>query len=244
MRMIQKVLVHAKTGKRFLVKSMEDDFHTSFGTISGAEMKTGKSMVESSKKERFLVLEPSFVDLLAEMQRGPQIITAKDIGWIIAKTGVNPESRVVDAGGGSGALCFSLANVCKEVVVYEVNADHFTILEKNKKLFGFEHVVLKKESVYTGLVEKDVDLITLDLPEPGKAISSAEKSLTNGGFLVVYLPNILQVKEFIDVLAVSRIRLLEMVELLERKWKVEEKILRPEFEMLGHTGFLLLARKM
>ncbi|OGY55810.1 MAG: hypothetical protein A2912_01145 [Candidatus Buchananbacteria bacterium RIFCSPLOWO2_01_FULL_40_23b] len=244
MRTIQKVLVHTKTGKRFLVKSIEDDFHTSFGTISCADMKSDKEMVESSKKEKFIVLEPSFVDLLAEMQRGPQVITAKDIGWIIAKTGVNGMSRVVDAGGGSGALCFSLANICKEVFVYEVNSEHFTILEKNKKLFGFANVTLKKESVYTGLTERDVDVVTLDLAEPWKALTSVEKALKTGGFLVVYLPNMLQVKDFIDALRGSRIRLLEMVEVLERQWKVEEKILRPEFEMLGHTGFLLLGRKM
>jgi len=244
MRAIQKVLVHVKTGKRFLVKSIDDDFHTSFGTISVREMKEGKGMVESSKNEKFLVLEPSFVDLLAEMQRGPQIITSKDIGWIMAKTGVNRESRIVDAGGGSGALCFSLANVCGGVTVYEVNAEHFKILEKNTKLFGFTNVKLKQESVYTSLVEKDVDVVTLDLPEPWKAIVAVEKALKNGGFLVVYLPNMLQVKEFIDEIKSSRIRLLEMVEVLERQWRVEEKILRPEFEMLGHTGFLLLCRKM
>ncbi len=242
MRTIQKVVVHVKTGKRFLVKSVDDDFHTMFGTISSTDL--GKENVESNKGERFIVLEPSFVDLLAEMQRGPQIITAKDIGWIIAKTGVNGMSRIVDAGGGSGALCFSLANICKEIFVYEVNKEHFGILEKNKKLFGFMNVTLKNESVYTGLVEKDVDLITLDLAEPGKAIIGAEKALKNGGFLVVYLPNILQVKDFIDAIKGSRIRMLEMVEVLERQWKVEEKILRPEFEMLGHTGFLLLGRKM
>ncbi len=244
MRTIQRVLVHTKTGKRFLVKSMDDDFHTLFGTIGCADLKSGKSMVESSKKEKFILIEPTFVDLLAEMQRGPQVITAKDIGWIMAKTGVNGASRVVDAGGGSGALCFSLANVCKEVFVYEVNKEHFSILEKNKKMFGFSHVTLKNESVYTNLTEREVDLVTLDLAEPWKAIAGVEQALKNGGFLVVYLPNLLQVKEFTDALRGSSIRLLEMMELLERQWKVEEKILRPEFEMLGHTGFLLLARKM
>ena len=36
---------------------------------------------------------------------------------------------------------------------------------------------------------------------------------------------------------------LETLELIERKWKIEDKIMRPEFQMLGHTGFLTFCRK-
>ena len=34
------------------------------------------------------------------------------------------------------------------------------------------------------------------------------------------------------------------VELIEREWKFEDKIARPEFRMLGHTGFLNFIRRV
>ena len=71
----------------------------------------------------------------------------------------------------------------------------------------------------------------------------AEEALKTGGFLVVYVPNLTQVKPFLDAVRRSRIKVLETVELLERTWKIEDKIMRPEFEMLGHTGFLTFCRK-
>jgi tRNA (adenine57-N1/adenine58-N1)-methyltransferase len=168
----------------------------------------------------------------------------KDIGLIIAKTGADKDSKVVDAGGGSGSLCLSLAHLCKEVTSYEVNAEHFAIIQKNKELFGTKNLTLKQADVSQGVAEKEVDLITLDLPEPWKVIGTAEKALKFGGFLVVYLPNLTQVQKFIEAAKSSQINVLETVELLERKWKIEGEILRPEFQMLGHTGFLTFCRKL
>ena len=167
----------------------------------------------------------------------------KDIGIVLAKTGVNKDSRVVDAGGGSGSMCLSFANVCKDVYVYEINPEHYDVIQKNVQAFGVENLHLKQENVYNEIQEKNVDIINLDLPEPWQVTKHAEEALVDGGFLVVYLPNLGQVKKFIDSCKGTRIRVLETLELLERKWKIQEKIMRPEFEMLGHTGFLTFCRK-
>ncbi|MBI2662165.1 methyltransferase [Candidatus Woesearchaeota archaeon] len=243
MRKIEKILIHQKTGKKFFVKDCKEEFHTNLGIIAAKDLSSGKGIVESSKKEKFLVLEPTFADLWENLVRGPQVMIHKDVGMIIAKTGVNNTFKVVDAGGGSGSLCFSLANICKEITVYEVNPEHYGILAKNKELLGLNNIVLKQENVYDGIEEEDVDLITLDLPEPWKVIKHAEKALVNGGWLVIYLPNLTQVKQFIDSVT-GRIKVVETLELMERKWKIEDKIMRPEFEMLGHTGFLVFCRKL
>ena len=168
----------------------------------------------------------------------------KDIGWIVAKTGLNSKSKIVDAGGGSGSLCFSLANLGAEVTVYEINPEHFRILQKNKQLFGLENIHLKQEDITKGIKEKELDLLTLDLPEPWKVTPHAEEVLKEGAYIVVYLPNLIQVQEFINSTKKSQITIIEIVELLERKWKIEDKIMRPEFQMLGHTGFMVLGRKL
>ncbi len=243
MRQIQKILVHQKTGKKFLVKDLNEDFHTQYGIIPAAELKSQKEAVLSTKKEKFLLLNPTFPDLWENLLRGPQVMLPKDIGLIMAKTGINKNSKVVDAGGGSGSLCFSLANVCGEITVYEINPEHYAILQKNQQLFQLSNITLKQDNIYDGIAEKELDLLTLDLPEPWKVIPHAEKALKAGGYLVVYLPNLTQVLQFIDGVRKSKFTILETIELLERKWKIEERILRPEFEMLGHTGFLTFCRK-
>ncbi len=244
MRKVEKIVLHRKSKKIFLVKTLEDNFHTPFGTLAKEDLQSSKETIKSDKGELFTAIIPSFADLYQHLQRGPQIMIQKDIGLILAKTGVNATSRIIDAGGGSGSLCLSLANVCKEIFVYEVNPEHFDVVQKNIKLFGFTNVTLKQENVYKGIDETDIDLVTFDLPEPWLALEHAEKALKTGGWLVVYLPNLLQVKEFLDATKKTKIHVLETLELIERKWKIEEKIMRPEFEMLGHTGFLTFARKL
>ena len=226
-----------------MVKDTTMDFHTSSGIVSEKDLKSSKSVLISDKNAAFSLIDPSFPDLWEQLTRGPQVMLPKDIGFIIAKVGINGSFRIVDAGGGSGSLCFSLANICKEITVYETSLDHVSILQKNKSLFGFKNITITQANIYDGIAEKELDLITLDLPEPWKALPHAEKALKAGGFIVAYLPNLTQVQEFISSIRKSNIQVLETMELLERKWKIEDKIMRPEFQMLGHTGFLTFCRK-
>ncbi len=240
--MSKKVAIEIGTGKKFLIKDSTSEFHTASGILSPKDIQKG-GRIKSTKGETFIILEPQFADLWEMFARGPQVMIHKDIGLIITKTGVNKDSMVLDAGGGSGSLCLSLANICKEVTVYEINAEHYDVITKNKKLLGFENLTLKHQDIYKGIDEANLDLITFDLPEPWKALPHASKALKEGGHLVVYLPNLTQAQEFVKSLKGSKVSFVEMVELIERKWKIEDKILRPEFQMLGHTGFLIFCRK-
>ncbi len=230
-----KIIIEKETGKKYIIKNTKEDFHTSSGVIKSKDLQPTKE---------FFFFFAQFPDLWESMQRVPQVMLPKDIGWILAKTGVNKDSKVVDAGGGSGSLCLSLANVCKEVMVYESNVEHYRILLKNIAAFGFANIKVRPGDIYKGIAEKGLDLITLDLPEPWKVTTHAEKALKKGGFIVAYCPQINQCKQFIDSARGTRIQIMETVELLERKWKIAGQIMRPEFEMLGHSGFLVRGRKM
>jgi tRNA (adenine57-N1/adenine58-N1)-methyltransferase catalytic subunit len=244
MRNIRKILVELSTGKKYYIKDLNDNFHTSNGVISSKDLRGRKHLVESNKGKKFVLVEPNFADLWENLQRGPQIMQQKDIGLVLARTGVNGKSKVLDAGGGSGSLCLSLANICKEVYVYEINPEHHDVIQKNIKLFGIKNLKLHQQNVYDGIDEKDLNLITLDLPEPWRVTEHAQKALIIGGYLVVYLPNLNQVKMFIDSTRRTNIRVIETLELLERKWKIQEKIMRPEHDMLGHTGFMVFCRRL
>ena len=233
MRQVRKILIELKTGKKYFVKD-EDEFHTSSGVVNVSQ----NGPVSSEKGTKFMVIEPSFKDMWDNLQKGPAIVIEKDIGLILAKTGVGKNSCVVDAGGGSGSLCLSLANVCKEVTVYEINPEHLKVIQKNIVAFGIDNISLKQDNVYDGIEETEIDLLTLDLPEPWRVNFDCLKL---GGFLAVYLPNLTQVKRFIDS---APITVLETVEVIERKWKIEGPVMRPEHQMLGHTAFLVFCRKL
>ncbi len=237
-----KVAIDLSTGKKYLVKNTTLDFHTVSGSIAAADLvKNGR--VKSNKGSTFFITEVTLADYYELMARGPQIVNHKDAGLILARTAVNHTSRVLDAGGGSGALCLALANVVGEAFVYEINAEHYDVIAKNVKALGVTNITLKHADVYKGIDEVGLDLITFDLPEPHRALAHAAKALREGGHLVVYVPNLTQAQEFMANLKGSKIAFIDMLELIERKWKIEERILRPEFDMLGHTGFLIFCRK-
>ena len=230
-------------GKKYLVKSLDTEFHTSDGVIAKNDLKKN-GVVVSSKGKKFTVLEAGFVDLWEQLKRGPQIVLPKDIGLIITKTGVNKGSKVVDAGGGTGSLSGYLAHLCKEVTCYEKEKELISVLEHNKKLLGLKNWKIKNDNVYAGITEKNLDLVTLDLARPWEVIESASKALKLGGYLVAYLPNVMQVKMLVDALKGSVIKVLEVEELIERKWRVESQVVRPEYDMLGHSGFLVFCRRL
>lgn len=242
-REVKKVLISVKTKNKFYVKDLSEDFITNEGIVKAKDLNSKKEVVETNKGKKFWLLDPQFPDLWENLKRGPQVINAKDIGLIIAKTGINKNSVVVDAGVGSGSLALSLANICKKVTAYETSGEHLAIAKKNKEFFGMKNLELKGGDVAQKISEKNLDLITLDLPKPWEMVEKAEQALKLGAYLVVYLPNILQMKMFIDATRRSKIKVLETVELLERQWKMENRIARPETAAVPHTGFITFCRK-
>jgi len=242
--MIQKILL-SKTGQEFFIKNLDQDYHTKFGFIKKSDLKKNNQMVKTNIGEEFYILEPSSIDKFKKIKRGPQVITTKDIGTIITETGINKNSIILDAGGGSGSLSCFLANLVKKVYSYEIRKDFVKIIEHNKKLLELKNLTIKKKDITQGITEKNLDLITLDLPEPWHVIKNVEKSLKPGAYLVAYLPTITQVTEFVKQIKQSeKIFYLKTLENLQRNWIINKKIVRPDFQMLGHTGFIIVSRKV
>jgi len=189
------------------------------------------------------LLNADFIDVYKKIKRSAQIISLKDIGAIIAYTGVNRNSKVVDAGAGSGALACFLAHICKEVTTYEIRDDFYNIVKENKERLGLKNLNIKKKDVFEGITERDVDLITLDLPDPWNALDAVNKALKVGGFLVSYSPTIFQVADFVNQLTDDFIHLLT-IELIKREWEIKGRKVRPITTQNVHTGFLSFVRKI
>ena len=246
MNAIKKVLI-TKQGRKFYAKSLDEDLHTQYGLIKKEELKKAKdgSLLKSNTNKEFFVFSPSFIDLYRKIKRDAQIIPLKDIGFIIAETGINKESRVLDAGSGSGALACFLASIAKEVVTYDIREDFIEIVKSNIEFLQLKNIRIKNKNIYEEIEDKDMDVIILDVPEPWKAIENCSKALKPGGFLVSYSPSIPQVADFVNALRKNEIFVyLKTCEITEREWEVEERKVRPKSAAIGHSGFMSFARKV
>ncbi|MFH1448186.1 MAG: rRNA adenine N-6-methyltransferase family protein [Candidatus Micrarchaeota archaeon] len=181
--------------------------------------------------------------LLKKLKRGPQVVLPKDIGAIIAFTGVGKTSRVVDAGAGSGWLAISLGNIAKSVVTYERRDDFAKLVEENIRRAGLKNVKVKRKDVFEGIGERNVDLVTLDLADSHAVVKSAYNALREGGFVVGYLPHAEQASEFARECRNVGFGGIFTIECIVREMLVRDRGFRPENFGLWHTAYLLFARK-
>lgn len=240
--------------QRFYYVNKDDlnkDFITESGKISKKDLKKKDgSTIKTNKGKEFVIFSSDFIDDFRKIKRKAQIITPKDIGTIIAETGINDQSKVVDAGTGSGALACYLAHICKEVTSYDIRDDAIEVAKLNRKFLKIknQNLKIKKKDISKGIDEKNLNLIVLDMPEPWHTIKSCEKSLKVGGYLITYLPNVSQVSTFSNEIKKSKnsnsFLHLKTIELIERKWKIDGKIARPNSKAIGHTAFLSFYRKI
>ncbi len=214
------------------------DLHTPDGILKEKDIEKTKGKVLSHSGKEFFALDANFVDQLKKISRGPQTLVLKDLGYILIHSGVGKDSFVVDAGTGCGALAAVMGRYARKVISYDLNKEHLALAQKNLTFLQSENVELKEGNVYEKIDEKDVDILTLDLPEPWRVNLDCVK---NGGTIIIYLPSITQVQEFCNT---TKEHVDKVIELLEREWHVEGRKVRPKSDMLGHTAFLIIVRKL
>lgn len=231
---------------RYYVTDLSKDFHTKYGVISKKDLnKKDGSTIKSSMGKEFVIFTSQFADDFRKLRRAPQTVIPKDFGAIIAETGLGKEDIVVDAGTGAGALACALANICKKVITYDIRQEHIDVAKENIAFLGIKNVAIKNKDITKGIDEKNVDLITLDVPEPWQAVAAAKKALKIGGWLVAYTPTIIQASQFVDAIEKNDSFLFDStIEIIKRNWIVEGRRLRPSSAEIGHTAFLTFIRKI
>lgn len=242
---MQPKVIIAETGKSFYVKDTTRDYHNEYGFVKAEELKKNSGEVISNTGMKFRIFTPSFIDDYRKIKRDAQIIPLKDVASIIAETGIDKKSKIVDAGAGSGALSCFMAHIAKEVTTYDIREDFINIVKKNIEALGLKNLKVKHKSLYDGIDEKNVDVVTLDLPEPWKAILPAQKALKAGGFLVSYSPTIVQVADFVNQINENKEFMhIKTIEIMEREWEVKGRKVRPLSQQIGHSGFITYIRKL
>jgi len=246
----ERAILIDERGRKYLVKAERRQLHTDLGVLDlawliGAEPGT---RIKSHVGKEFVMLSPRIVDYLQKMRRMPQIMLPKDAAQIVAYTGMGSGDLVVDAGAGSGALAIFLGNLVRpggRVVSYEVREDFAQVAEENIAMAGLGDVVkVKRKDIYEGIDEKDVDLVTLDLPQPERALAHVGKALKPGGHLAVFSPCVEHIQRLYAELSKYNFANHRTIECLVREFEVKPGATRPSTRMIAHTGYLTFARKI
>lgn len=198
---------------------------------------------------RYRAFRPGLADLLSMLRRKAQIVTPKDAQFLLYLAQVGPGAHVAEAGAGSGALTTVLAfavGPTGRVVSYDRREEFLGVARSNVTGSGLaDRVDFRVRDVAAeGLDATDLDAVVLDLPEPWSVVVAAKRALVPGGHVATYTPTYNQLERTVRELRANGFEEVRSVELLERTLHVGDGGTRPEFDMLGHTGFLTGARKV
>lgn len=245
------LLVDAK-GRSYLVDLSErGEFQYHGGTVPHARIigsPDGTSLWTSSGA-RLVALRPRLADYILRMKRGAQVVYPKDIGPILVWGDIGPGMTVLEAGTGSGALALALHRAVGpggRVVSVDIRPDHAAHARRTIERFHGsipENLDLRIGDVTEAIAEVRPDRLVLDLPEPWLVVEDGAPGLADGGVATVYLPTVPQVQHLHDAMRRSR-RFFDAVtfEVLHREWSTEGRSVRPAHQMIGHTGFITVAR--
>ncbi len=244
------ILLSLRQRKTYMVKvEAGKTFHTHKGFIKFDDLigKECGSVVASNLNVEFVALKPLLRDYIMKSARQTQITYPKDIALIVMFSGIGPESRVVEAGTGTGALTTALAFYVRpegRVYSYEVREEFLKTAEKNLARAGVaEYAELKNKDITLGIEENTVDAVVLDLATPWLVASHAYVALKSCGAIVSFSPTIDQVVRMAEALKDNGFVDIETVECMMRGMQVERGKTRPQTLMTAHTGYITFARK-
>jgi tRNA (adenine57-N1/adenine58-N1)-methyltransferase len=212
--------------------------------------------VTSSAGGEYLVFRPLLSEFVVSMPRGAAVVYPKDAAQIVAMADIFPGAHVVEAGAGSGALTCSLLRAVGprgRVVSYERREEFADVARRNvEQFFGPGHpawelrVADLAEALPTAVAGGErCDRIILDMLAPWDCLDAAASALRPGGVICAYVATTTQLSRTVETLRThGGFTEPAAWESLVRDWHVEGLAVRPGHSMIGHTAFLVTARRM
>jgi tRNA (adenine57-N1/adenine58-N1)-methyltransferase len=243
------ILVTDEKGRRYLARLRDEMVSIqNLGTIRADTIRDALGSGELVIGGKKLSVRPATVDdVISVIERKAQMLTGKDIAMMIHLCDVRCGSRVVEGGAGSGALSIALlASVGEEgqVTTYEIREDFAEIAKRNVEMTSLTRAwTLKMGDICKEIEERDLDALLIDIPNPWDCIGMAKQALRAGGRFCAFVPNVNQVEKAVHILRDNGFSDVRAVETMQRDLIVHEGGVRPSFDMLGHTGYLVLARR-
>ncbi|WP_051218567.1 tRNA (adenine-N1)-methyltransferase [Nocardioides insulae] len=237
-------------GKRFF----SNKGHLDHDELIGRE--EGFTVVSSAGGE-YLVFRPLLSEFVVSMPRGAAVVYPKDAAQIVAQADIFPGAHVVEAGVGSGALTCSLLRAVGpygRVTSFERREEFAEVATRNVRQFfgvpeGESHPSwelnlgdLQEELPASG---RRCDRVILDMLAPWECVDAAASALLPGGILCAYVATTTQLSRYVEtVRAHGGFTEPQAWESLVRDWHVEGLAVRPGHKMIGHTAFLVTARRL
>ncbi|CAM3195590.1 tRNA (adenine-N1)-methyltransferase [Nocardioides dubius] len=209
--------------------------------------------ITSSVGGEYLVFRPLLSEFVVSMPRGAAVVYPKDAAQIVAMADIFPGAKVVEAGVGSGALTCSLLRAVGpygNVISWERREEFADVARKNvTQFFGGQHPAwdLRLGDLQEALPASGerVDRVILDMLAPWECVDAVADALLPGGIVVAYVATTTQLSRFVEtVRAHGGFTEPQPWESLVRDWHVEGLAVRPGHKMIGHTAFLVTARRM
>lgn len=256
----QVQLTDPKGRRHRVVLAAGRSFHTHRGSVAHDDLIGSQegSVLVSTGGTAYVALRPLLGDYTLSMNRGAAVIYPKDAVQIVGLADIFAGARVLEAGAGSGALsCWLLRAVGESglLVSYERRPDFAEIARQNvERYFGGQHPAwqlivgdLPADGADPGQAEPAAgfDRVVLDMLAPWEHAATAARSLIAGGLVCCYLATTTQLSRTVEALrGQGNFDEPAAWESMLRGWHVDGLAVRPEHRMIGHTGFLVTARRL
>ena len=236
----QRILLIGEERKYFL-KAGTGNFSTDKGIISLDEIVGAEpgDVIRSHNGSEFIILLPKAPDFFEYAKRSGAPMLPRDIGLVIACTGMNRNDTVLDAGTGTGIAAIYFGGIAQNVTTCEVRPDFARIAEANIRDAGLANVEVRASDVLE--VQGSYDIVHLDMTIGPEHVRHAYSLLRPGGYLACYTPFLEYLFGVMDA-AEPLFSELKSFECIEREMNRTKRGTRPSTRV-GHTGYLTIARK-
>lgn len=250
-------LTGPKDKKYSFTLELGGQFHTQHGRLFHDQIAGSYegTVFRMESGHEYLAFRPLLRDFVITMPRGAAIVYPKDAAQIISLADIGPGMRVVEAGVGSGALTISLLRALAgtgHLHSVERREEFAKIASNNVSAYFTEQPA--NWSVSVGELQNalahiagklSVDRVILDMLAPWECVEEVAKALAPGGVVLAYVATVTQLSRFVEQLRLhGAFTEPHAEEVLVRTWHVEGLAVRPDHRMVGHTGFLVCARRL
>lgn len=228
-------------GREFFVKAGQGKLGTDKGQIELESLvgKSGGDTIATHSGAIFTIRIPRPTDFFTYGKRSGAPMLPKDIGLVIAYTGMSHNDDVLDAGTGSGIAAIYFGGIARSVKTYEIRPEFSALALKNIKEAKLGNV----EAIAKDFLDAEgtFDVVHLDMQIEPRHVEHAYALLRSGGYLACYTPFLEQMAIVVDA-ATPLFREVHTHELIEREMTRSKRGTRPSTSV-SHSGYVTIARK-
>lgn len=235
-----RVILVSKS-REYYVQAGASTFSTDKGQIDLGLLVGAKEgdLITTHNGAQFVVRIPRPTDFFTHARRSGAPMLPKDIGLVIACTGMNRNDTVLDAGTGSGIAAIYFGGIAQQVKSYEIREDFAALARKNLNDAHLTNVEVIAADMLNATGTFNV--VHLDMQIAPEHIDHAYTILNPGGYLACYTPFLEQMAIVVDN-AQKLFSDLHTHELIDREMTRSKRGTRPSTSVC-HSGYVTIARK-